>query len=71
MMSKTKAFMYSAGLSQLPFLRNNAGIQRVMDSLGHTDNTSVMKYLSFDGERMRLCPLSLTQYGLLLEGGDE
>lgn len=52
-------------------LRNNAGIQRVMDSLGHTDNTSVMKYLSFDGERMRLCPLSLTQYGLLLEGGDE
>ena len=46
-------------------LRNNAGIQRVMDSLGHTDNTSVMKYLSFDGERMRLCPLSLTQYGLL------
>lgn len=52
-------------------LRNNAGIQRVMDSLGHTDNTSVMKYLSFDEERMRLCPLSLTQYGLLLEGGDE
>ena len=40
---------------------NNAGIQMVMDSLGHTDNTSVMKYLSFDEERMRLCPLSLTQ----------
>ena len=52
-------------------LRNNAGIQRVMDSLGHTDNTSVMKYLSFDEERMRLCPLSLTQYGILLKGGDE
>ena len=50
-------------------LRNNAGIQMVMDSLGHTDNTSVMKYLSFDEERMRLCPLSLTQYSLLLEGG--
>lgn len=43
----------------------------VMDSLGHTDNTSVMKYLSFDEERMRLCPLSLTQYSLLLEGGAE
>ena len=40
----------------------------VMDSLGHTDNTSVMKYLSFDEERMRL---SLTQYSLLLEGGVE
>ena len=52
-------------------LRNNAGIQMVMDSLGHTDNTSVMKYLSFDEERMRLCPLSLTQYSLLLEGGAE
>ena len=52
-------------------LRNNAGIQMVMDSLGHTDNTSVMKYLSFDEERMRLCPLSLTQYSLLLEGGVE
>ena len=50
---------------------NNAGIQMVMDSLGHTDNTSVMKYLSFDEERMRLCPLSLTQYSLLLEGGVE
>ena len=52
-------------------LRNNAGIQMVMDSLVHTDNTSVMKYLSFDEERMRLCPLSLTQYSLLLEGGAE
>ena len=50
-------------------LRNNAGIQMVMDSLGHTDNTSVMKYLSFDEKKMRLCPLSLTQYSLLLEGG--
>lgn len=42
-----------------------------MDSLGHTDNTGVMKYRSFDEERMLLYPLSLTQYGLLLEGGDE
>lgn len=52
-------------------LRNNAGIQTVMDSLGHMDNTSVMKYLSFDEERMRLCPLSLTQYNLLPKGGIE
>ena len=40
----------------------------VMDSLGHTDNTSVMKYLSFDEERMRLCPLSLKQCGILMKG---
>lgn len=49
-------------------LRNNAGIQMVMDSLGHTDNTSVMKYLSFDEERMRQCPLSLEQCGILMKG---
>ncbi len=50
-------------------LRHNAGIQTVMDLLGHTDDSSVMIYLSFDEERMRLCPLSLGQYGLLMEGG--
>lgn len=50
-------------------LRNNAGIQTVMDSLGHTDNTSVMIYLAFDEDRMRLCPLSLSHCGLLMEGG--
>lgn len=50
-------------------LRNNAGINAVMDSLGHRDNTSVMKYLSFDEERMRQCPLSLGECGLELKGG--
>lgn len=50
-------------------LRNNAGIHTVMDSLGHTDDSSVMVYLSFDEERMRLCPLALDQCGILLKGG--
>lgn len=49
-------------------LRNNAGINAVMDSLGHHDNTSVMKYLSFDEERMRQCPLSLGECSLELKG---
>lgn len=49
-------------------LRNNAGINAVMDLLGHQDNTSVMKYLSFDEERMRQCPLSLGECGLELKG---
>jgi integrase len=50
-------------------LKNNAGINAVMDSLGHHDNTSVMKYLSFDEERMHGCPLSLSECGLELKGG--
>ena len=41
-------------------LRNGAGASGVMDTLGHTDPTSVMKYLSMDEERMRLCPLALS-----------
>lgn len=50
-------------------LRNNAGISTVIDSLGHQDNTSVMKYLSFDEERMNLCPLELSECGIELKGG--
>ena len=41
-------------------LRGGAGANDVMDTLGHTDPTSVMKYLSMDEERMRQCPLSLS-----------
>jgi hypothetical protein len=35
-----------------------------MDALGHTDPTSVMKYLSMDEDRMRLCPLMLSDLSL-------
>ena len=41
-------------------LRTGAGASDVMDTLGHTDPTSVIKYLSMDEDRMRLCPLSLS-----------
>lgn len=41
-------------------LRSGAGAGGVMDTLGHTDPTSVMKYLSMDEDRMRLCPLALS-----------
>jgi site-specific recombinase XerD len=47
-------------------LRNNAGIETVMDSLGHHDNTSVMKYLFLDEERIKSCALSLSATGLML-----
>lgn len=50
-------------------LRSGAGAERVMDTLGHTDPTSVMKYLSMDEDRMRLCPLSLSDLSLNREEG--
>ncbi|VDN47973.1 Site-specific recombinase XerD [Petrocella atlantisensis] len=51
-------------------LRRNAGIERVIDSLGHQDNTTVMQYLSFDDERMTKCPLTLSECGIELLGGE-
>ena len=48
-------------------LRNDAGVETVIDSLGHQDNTSVMQYLSLDEVRIRGCALSLHDTGLLLE----
>ena len=50
-------------------LKNHAGIDDVMDALGHRDPTSVMKYLLLDDERSRKCGLSLSDIGLMLEGG--
>lgn len=50
-------------------LKNHAGIDDVMDALGHHDPTSVMKYLLLDDERGRKCGLSLSGAGLMLEGG--
>ena len=50
-------------------LRNHAGIDDVMDTLGHRDPTSVMKYLLLDVERSRKCGLSLDSAGILMEGG--
>jgi len=48
-------------------LRNSADIDTVIDSLGHRDKTSVMKYLSLDDARIRSCALSLSDTGLMLE----
>ena len=50
-------------------LKNHAGIDEIMDALGHRDPTSVMKYLLLDDERSRKCGLSLSVTGLMLEGG--
>lgn len=50
-------------------LRNHAGIDDVMDALGHRDSSSVMKYLLLDDERSRKCGLSLDSVGIRMEGG--
>ena len=39
-------------------------IELISDSLGHSTDGTVHKYLSLDEERMRLCPLSLAETGI-------
>lgn len=50
-------------------LRNHAGIDDVMNALGHRDPTTVMKYLLLDDERSRKCGLSLEEAGIPVKGG--
>lgn len=49
-------------------LRSGASIAETAELLGHADTSTVHKYTSLDRERMRLCPLSLSETGLPLEG---
>ena len=49
-------------------LRGGATIVETAEMLGHADTSSVHKYTLLDSERMRLCPLSLSETGLLMEG---
>lgn len=50
-------------------LKNNAGVERVIDALGHQDPTTVNVYLSYDEEHMRKCPISLKDFGIEMGGG--
>ena len=49
-------------------LKGGATIVETAEMLGHSDTSSVHKYTLLDSERMRLCPLSLSETGLLLGG---
>ena len=49
--------------------RSQCGCSEVADLLGHTTTDTVQKYISLDEERMRLCPVSLADAGILMEGG--
>ncbi|WP_143003287.1 tyrosine-type recombinase/integrase [Butyrivibrio sp. INlla14] len=50
-------------------LRKGTGKQGLADLLGHRDTTSIKHYLNLDEERMRMCPVSLSDSGLLMKGG--
>lgn len=50
-------------------LYNGTGKQGIADLLGQKDTQSLNHYLQMDEPRMRMCPLSLAETGLLMEGG--
>ncbi len=50
-------------------LRGGAGKRVLAELLGQKDTQSLRHYLQFDEERMRMCPLSLAESGLLMGEG--
>ena len=50
-------------------LEGNTNVELISDSLGHSTDSTVHKYLSLDEKRMRKCPLSLEEEGISYEGG--
>ena len=49
-------------------LQSGATIKETAELLGQSDTSTVHKYVVLDDERMRLCPLSLSETGLALKG---
>lgn len=45
-------------------LKNGVGTHLVAEALGQRGTTSVHRYLSLDTDRMRMCPLSLSECGI-------
>lgn len=50
-------------------LEGSTKVGLISDSLGHSTEGTVHKYLSLDEKRMRMCPLSLAEAGISYEGG--
>lgn len=48
-------------------LKSRTNTNTIADSLGHSDNSTVLKYLATDGDTMRQCALSLN--GIKVKGG--
>ena len=49
-------------------LNGGATVEETATALGHADTNNVHKYTLLDDKKMRLCPLSLEETGLPLEG---
>ena len=50
-------------------LEGSTKVELISDSLGHSTDSTVHKYLFLDEKRMRMCPLSLAEAGISYEGG--
>lgn len=50
-------------------LSGSVNVERISDSLGHSTDGTVYKYLSLDEKHMRMCPLSLADAGIPYKGG--
>ncbi|MCR5747741.1 MAG: tyrosine-type recombinase/integrase [Lachnospiraceae bacterium] len=50
-------------------LTGNVNVELISDSLGHSTDGTVHKYLSLDEKHMRMCPLSLAEAGIPYKGG--
>lgn len=50
-------------------LDGSTKIELISDSLGHSTDGTVHKYLSLDEKRMRMCPLTLEEAGISYKGG--
>ncbi|NJD04316.1 MAG: hypothetical protein FIA99_17365 [Ruminiclostridium sp.] len=50
-------------------LQGGVGVGTIVESLGHSTDGTVNKYLSLDEKGMRLCAISLEEAGILLPGG--
>lgn len=67
--SKNKGFHVTRRTFATGLLRGNTKVELISDSLGHSTDSTVHKYLSLDEERMRLCPLSLAETGISWKDG--
>jgi site-specific recombinase XerD len=52
-------------------LRNNVDPDQIANAMGHATINSLTPYLSLDDERMGMCPLSIADLGIQMEGGFE
>ena len=50
-------------------LEGGTDVELISDALGHSNDSTVHKYLSLDEKRMRMCPLSMAETGIFFKGG--